>query len=284
MNMEKKMKKIFTTFIFVVFLCAPLLAQGLVAPEKQDKWPKEKPRPRIKNYGIQIKSHDVSVEIKDQVAITTVKQVFCNPNDYPLRATYLFALPAEASINNFKMTINGKEIEGKILEKSEAQKVYTDLIRKSKNVGLLEYFGRKSFKAEIYPLEPKKDTPIEIKFTELLTNDNGLIKYYYPLNTSRFNSLPVNEVKVSVKIKTTVPMRAIYSPSHKIKVTKADKNNALVEFGAKNTASSTDFTLYYSFSTKDFAMNAISYHTEDEDGYFMLMVTPKTEFKAEEIL
>ncbi len=278
------MKRLILSLIVILCLAGLTFAQEIIAESMQKDVPEGKEIPKVKNWGVQIKSHVVSVEIKDQVAITTVKQVFFNPNEYNLTGTYVFALPENASINEFKMIIDGKEIKGEIVEKAEAAKIYTDLIRKNKNAGLLEYINKKSFKATVYPLLPNKDTPIEIKYTQLLKSENELVEFEYPMNTARFSDAKIEELKLSVNLKTTVPIRSIYSPSHEIKTQKTDENNAIITFDAKNIVSDKDFELYYAYSNKDFAMNLLTYADGQEDGYFMLMVTPKTKFDETEIL
>src|SRR3954453_23117850 len=48
-----------------------------------------------------VTSHTVNVVIKDQVATTTIDQVFHNPNDWIAEGTYLFPIPAGATVDKF---------------------------------------------------------------------------------------------------------------------------------------------------------------------------------------
>src|SRR6266436_7729579 len=57
---------------------------------------------------LEVSFHNVSVEIKDQVAGTSVDEEFVNPNHQQLEGTYLFPLPSGAHIDKFSMDINGK--------------------------------------------------------------------------------------------------------------------------------------------------------------------------------
>ena len=45
-----------------------------------------------------IQSHQVNVTVQDQVAVTTIKQVFVNDGQRPAEGTYLFPLPAGAAL------------------------------------------------------------------------------------------------------------------------------------------------------------------------------------------
>ena len=71
-----------------------------------------------------VKSHRVNVVIKDQVANTHVEQVFVNHTNRPLEATFVFPLPAGASVSEFAMMMNGKRVTGAVLEKEKARLIY----------------------------------------------------------------------------------------------------------------------------------------------------------------
>src|SRR6478672_1662086 len=57
---------------------------------------------------LEVSFHHVTVDVKDQVAVTSVDQEFVNPNSQRLEGTYLFPLPPGAHIDRFSMDINGK--------------------------------------------------------------------------------------------------------------------------------------------------------------------------------
>lgn len=62
----------------------------------------------------------MSVDIKDQVAVTSVDEEFVNPNFQRLEGTYLFPLPVGAHIDKFSMDINGKMQEAELLPADKA--------------------------------------------------------------------------------------------------------------------------------------------------------------------
>ena len=76
-----------------------------------------------------IRYHRVSVTIKDQIAITHVDQVFHNPNDWTIEGTYLFPLPLDAAVSEFKLWIDGEPVDGEILEAEEARRTYEEIVR-----------------------------------------------------------------------------------------------------------------------------------------------------------
>src|SRR5215831_1225048 len=73
---------------------------------------------------LEIKEHDVQVTINNGVAVTKVTQVFHNTEKRQVEALYTFPVPNGASVANFSMWINGKEMVGEVLEKQRAREIY----------------------------------------------------------------------------------------------------------------------------------------------------------------
>lgn len=277
----RKISSLLLAAAAVVGLTASAFAQGLVVERTPDVPPEQIPRAR--NWGISIKSHLVEVEIKDQVATTKVTEVFHNPTPQQLEATFFFPLPEEAAIKQFAMTMNGKMVEGEVLEASKAREIYEGIVRAKRDPGLLEYVGRKLFRCRIFPVTPNGDTSVVMTYTELLNGENGLVRYFYPMNTTKFTDLNTEQVTVSVKVDNQIPLRSVYSPTHEVDVTRGGDRKATAGFEAKNVMPNSDFLLYYTVNTQDIGVSLVTSKEAGDDGYFMLLITPKTEYTPEEI-
>ena len=127
--------------------------------------------------------HRVNIVIEDQVAITTVEQAFRNHTDRQLEATYLFPIPKGASVNKFTMWVDGKEQAGELLDAKKATQVYTDIVRRTQDPGILEYIGNNLMRLKVFPVLPKTDQKVKISFTSVAPQDNGVVEYVYPLKT-----------------------------------------------------------------------------------------------------
>lgn len=224
-----------------------------------------------------IKYHRVSVDITDQVATTEVDQVFLNDTSYGLEGIYIFPLPEQAAISEFAMYVDGERWEGEILPRDEARSIYENIVRRRLDPALLEYVGRDTFKASIFPIEPGDERRVELAYSQVLENDGGLVKYVYPLSTERFSAAPLEEVVITVKVHSERPIRAIYSPSHEVAVDRVDEHTANVSFEAANVLPDRDFELYCTISEDDFGLNLLSYRESGKDGFFLLLVAPKVE-------
>lgn len=230
--------------------------------------------PRIlRPEALPVKFHRVDITIDNQVATTHIDQAFKNDYDIDLEGTYIFPLPEEASISDFSMYIDGKKVSGEILDKDKAREIYEDIVRKMRDPGLLEYVGRNMFKARVYPIPKHGEKRIELTYQQTIKYDNGLYSYIYPLNTEKFSPKPLEEVTISAKIKSKLPIKTLYSPSHTVD-TKINQYEASCGFEDKNVKPDKDFVLYYTVSDKDVGLNLLTFRKLKEDGYFMLFLAP----------
>jgi Ca-activated chloride channel family protein len=266
------------TLALLLSSAGAVYADGVVIVEP----PPGVPAPEAPN--LVIKYHRVQVEITDQVATTEVDQVFLNDTDYDLEGIYIFPLPEEASISEFAMYVDGERWEGEILPRDEARAIYEEIVRRRLDPALLEYVGRDTFKASIFPIEPGDERRVELAYTQVLENDGGLIKYVYPLDTERFSAEPLEEVVISVRVESAQPIRAIYSPSHDVAVDRVDEHTVNVSFEASDVLPDKDFELYYTLSDDEFGLNLLSYRESGEDGFFLLLVAPQVDVDEREVV
>ena len=270
----------------VLPLFTPLAARadGLIVVEPPPCDVGRCPEPVLIADQLAIKSHRVSVEIKDQVATTRVDQVFHNPNDWVAEGTYIFPIPDGASIGEFAMWVDGKKIEANLLDATEARRIYDDIVRSMRDPALLEYIGRGAVQASVFPIPPFGDQQIEIEYSEVLTSQNGLNRYVYGLDTERFSALPLEQVSVRVAVESPDPVRAVYSPTHRIAVDRQDDRRFVAGWEAAGITPDTDFELFYSATPNPVAANLVSYwDAAATEGYFMLLAAPGIETGAEVI-
>lgn len=231
-----------------------------------------------------VKNHNVTVTLENQIARTRVDQTFINESSYALEGTYIFPLPEDAAISEFAMWVDGKRIEGRVLDKHQARRIYEDIVRRQRDPALLEYVGRNAFQARIYPIPPHSEKRVEIEYSQILKADGGLIRYVYPLNTEKFSPKPLKNVSVTVSLRSNVALKAIYSPSHDISLTRKGDYEARIGYEASNVKPDRDFVLYYSVAQDEIGLNLISYNERGEDGFFVMLVAPKLQVERTRVV
>jgi Ca-activated chloride channel family protein len=253
-------------------LSAPARATGLLVPTDGSLPP------------LAIKYHRAEVKIKDRVAVTHIDQAFVNSTDRDLEATFLFPLPKGATVDDFYLYVNGKRTKGEILEKDRARNIYEGIVRRMQDPGLLEYVGGDMFQCRVYPVPRRGEQRIEIKFSQVMPFEGGLVKYVYPMRTDRQSSRTLQDFTMSVSLESKVPIKTVYSPSHQIYVRKPDDHRAVAGFETSAALLDRDFQLFFTVSEKDIGLNLLTYRERGEPGFFMIMASPKNEFTEREII
>lgn len=226
---------------------------------------------------VYIVRHDISVEITDQVAKTTVTEVFRNPTNRVREATFRFYLPEGTAVDGFEMIVNGEPTQGKLLDANEARGIYEGIVRRDMDPGLLQFVGRQMFEARVYPVVANGDTTITIRYTQTLTAEAGLMRYRYPLNTSKYSPTEVESMTLTTRITTTQPLRMVYSPSHTVSVERIDTHRAAAVFSGTNVVSDRDFMLFWATGGDAVDLSMLNWReSADTDGYFMLSLSPQT--------
>ena len=231
-----------------------------------------------------IKNQRVTVTITNQVATTHVKQVFQNSVDRDLEAVYIFPLPKAAAISEFAMMVNGKRMKGELLEKQRAAQIYRSIVSRMRDPGLLEYMDRNLLRIRVYPVPRRGEQLIEVKYSQVIKLDTGIGQYVYPLKTGKAASRTLEDFSVAVSLKSKVPIKTVYSPSHKVSISRKSDREAVVGFEEEKGLLDRDFTLYYTVSEKDVGLNLLTHRQKGKDGYFMLMIAPKVEVSADEVI
>ncbi len=166
---------------------------------------------------LDIIEHSVEVTINNGIAVTHVNQVFKNRENRQVEALYTFPVPKGASVANFSMWINGKEMVGEVVEKKRAREIYNSYKQKRRDPGLLEQTDYKTFEMRIFPIAANAEQRVQISYYQELAFDHDWATWVYPLATST-GKRPENRVNgrfsVLANIKSIVPIVQVESPSH----------------------------------------------------------------------
>jgi Ca-activated chloride channel homolog len=259
--------------ILLLALCAGTAwADGIIIPE-------------FPFQNLAIKYHRVEVEIEDQTAYTEIDQVFLNREPRDIEGTYIFPLPKDASFSAFSMHVDGEPLTAEILEADEAREIYEEIVRQRIDPALLEYVGQGAYRARIFPIPAEGEKRVQLAYDELLTMDADIVRYLYPLNTEKFSSEPLEDVSVTVTIRSQMPIKAIYSPSHEIVIERNGENEAKVVYADEGVTPDKDFVLYYTVAREEVGVSLLTFWSDEETkGYYMLLAAPQVEPEEEQVI
>jgi len=229
-----------------------------------------------RNVSLSVGYHKVNVDIRDQIARTTIEETFVNHTDSQLEGVFHFPLPQDASISGFAMWIGDQMIEADVVEKQRAREIYEEIMRERRDPGLLEWTGGNIFKARVWPIFGNSEKRIRITYTQVLPLKSNAYRYSYALQSEMLQQHPLEELSLTVTVQSAAPLKAVSSPTHTVRLSKTE-NAAKVEFSAQQHTPTRDFEVVVELGDKAPTV-AVVPHRRGNDGYFMVqLTTPSTE-------
>ena len=228
---------------------------------------------------VAMSGYRVEGTVTDQVAELTYRITFHNPTDRRLEGMLMVPIPAETSLSGFSMTVGGKETKGELLEASQAASIYEGIVRQQRDPGLLELVGERMFRARVFPIEPRGDVVATLKLTQTLPQSGGLVSLRVPMRSAHLGAAETGRASARIALRTTDPMRSLFSPSSEVKVERTSDREAVITY-EESSSGPQDLALMYSLKRDPLAAGVLAYHEAGEDGAFMLSLSPKLEDAA----
>jgi Ca-activated chloride channel family protein len=234
---------------------------------------------------LEIEEHSVEVTVENGIAVTEVTQVFRNLEDRIVEALYTFPVPRGASVSNFSMWIQGKEMVGEVVEKKRAREIYDSYKARRIDPGLLEQADFRSFEMRIFPIGPRAEQRVQVTYYQELDADDDWVTYVYPLATStrrEVASRTRGKFALSARLRSVVPIAKVESPSHGDDFAFAHRNETFAEASLETSGGdlSRDVVLAYRLSKPVTGADIVTSKPAGEDGYFCLVLTPGDELAA----
>ncbi|MCX7400273.1 MAG: VIT and VWA domain-containing protein [Planctomycetales bacterium] len=233
---------------------------------------------------LEIKEHDVSVVINNGIAVTEVRQIFHNTEQRIVEALYTFPVPAGASVSNFSMIINGKEMIGEVVEKKRARQIYESYKTVKRDPGLLEQVDYKTFELRIFPIPAGADQHIKVTYCQQLDFDHNNATWVYPLSTTTrkdINQKTTGKFSLTVDIKSEIPITKLVSPSHEqdFAITSYTPNYTRASLEVQKGDLSRDVVIAFDTERARTGVDMIASKQQGEDGYFLMTVTAGKELE-----
>jgi len=227
---------------------------------------------------LEIRDHDVRVVINNGIAVTTVNQVFLNTENRVVEALYTFPVPKDASVANFSMWINGREMIGEVVEKERAREIYDSYKRVGRDPGLLEQVDYRSFEMRIFPIAAGAEQRVSVTYYQELDVDHDWATYIYPLATDTRRDIDqraTGRFSCQIDVRSEVPVIQMESPSHAAGFSIAEFNSGYWQASLETAEGdlSRDVILAYHLSRPRTGMDMIASRQAGEDGFLALALT-----------
>ena len=234
---------------------------------------------------LKIDRHHIKIGVKNQLATTKVDQIFVNPNDFVVDGMYIFPVPDDAVVSNLTLSIDGKLVNGELLSQEQSQQIYRKSVHYGRNKAILEHLGTRAFVVEVPQIPAYGERRVQFEYSQIISADSGLTKYTYPLSLAKSASAPIRNLHIEMEIESDDALRTIHSPAHEVTINRKDDRHVHVSYEGTDVDPDDDFLCYYSVSDDNFGITLLTHRADEkEDGYFMLLVSPKYEVKQTEIV
>ena len=272
------MKRIAMVLTLGLVLTPPSFAAGLLQPRDGSTPP------------LQIRSHEVRVVINNGFAVTEVDQVFHNPHDRDLDATYTFPLPAEASLSELSMWIDGDEVMGEVVEKERAREVFRQERAAGRETALAEKRDYLAFDVFVSPVPAGSDVRVRLVYLQPLEIEAGVGRYVYPLEEGgidgearRFWDIEPQvqgRFAFDCSVRSSYPLQGVrvkgYEDLANVAQVSPDTWSVWINNDQGGAASlSSDIVVYYMLAPDLPArVDLLTYRADDGPGTFLVAITP----------
>ena len=131
---------------------------------------------------LELRSVDVNVKTAGDMAVTEVTHVFHNSADERREGTFRFPVPEGALLIGLALEIDGKMVEGEIVEREKARAVYEKIVDEMLDPALLEWEEGNWFKLRVFPLEAAADKKVVIRYVTPMQRAGNAWEYGYSLS------------------------------------------------------------------------------------------------------
>jgi Ca-activated chloride channel family protein len=126
-----------------------------------------------------------SVEVDARITALTsgveVAQVFRNPYDVPLEATYVFPLPDRAAVTAFRMEADDRVVEGVLKERGQARHDYDQAIAEGRRAAIAEEERPDVFTMRVGNIVSGERVTVRLTLSQPLPYEDGAATFRFPL-------------------------------------------------------------------------------------------------------
>ncbi|HTQ03263.1 MAG TPA: VIT and VWA domain-containing protein [Polyangiaceae bacterium] len=126
---------------------------------------------------LRLQSVHVRAEQRGDMAEIEVTHRFENDADRVLEGTFRFPMPDGALLTGLAMEIDGKLVDGELVEREKARKAYESVVDAMADPALLEWEHGSTFKMRVFPLEPGRPKVVTLHYLAPLRRSGGELAF-----------------------------------------------------------------------------------------------------------
>src|SRR5262249_52024398 len=132
-----------------------------------------------------LRKHHIDLHIENGFARTTIDQTYFNHDTRRLEGSFRFQVPPDASLSPLALYVDGRLMEGGMVERDYARDVFEEIVYRQKDPALLEWQEGGLFTMRVFPLEGRQEKRILLSYTQKLPTHFGQAQYRCPAGPGR---------------------------------------------------------------------------------------------------
>lgn len=288
---------LFFTFGLAAALAAPARGEGLYL------FPKGSPGARTP---APVVAGIADIAVNGITGRTTVRQTFLNPEKSWVEGIYVFPLPEDAAVDQMRLRVDDRTIEGKVEERRAARQRFERAADAGKRASLLEQERPNLFTMSVANIPPNGRIEVEIAYQQAVSFQDGRYSIRFPMAvTPRYLPAPTaytgvkdgrdesdgkageivfplreldapksNPMAIRVLLNPGLPIGVLESGSHKLMVAEPEEGQYDITLAAGAVASDRDFSLEWTLEAEAEPTPAIFIEETEGAAYLLAMVVP----------
>jgi len=253
---------------------------------------------------------DVEIVVTGTIARVKLEQHFRNPGQDWVEGIYVFPLPEDAAVDQLRLRIGERVIEGEIKEKRQAKAIYKAAKQAGQKASLLSQQRPNIFTTSVANIGPREMVTVTLEYQQTIRLDQGRFSLRFPMTITRrfipgvkqvddvgyesnrvFNTDTVPDATetsppfgahgsnnhaaaVSVDLMPGFPVANIDSLYHPVEKTQIDDQHYRIELHRDQHESNADFVLEWSPLQQEEPFASLFVEHKDNQQFVLAMLMP----------
>ncbi|MCZ7645791.1 MAG: VIT domain-containing protein [Planctomycetota bacterium] len=130
---------------------------------------------------LELLKYDLRVAVHGALSLTEMEMTFRNNEGRQMEGRFQYLLPPGATISRFAKEVDGKLMEGEVVETQRARAIYRQVLHTLRDPALLEQDQGNKFSAKVFPIPANGTVRLVLGYTQTLAMKGGQRKLTVPL-------------------------------------------------------------------------------------------------------
>jgi len=217
---------------------------------------------------------DVRITLDGRVLRYEINETFVNRGGAVGEADYLLPLPRNAAFEDLALEINGELVNGETLPADRARGIYEEIVRRSRDPGLVEWMGQGLLRTRIFPIAAGETKRVVIRFRAVAPREGNALRIDYLSGGTTPGSVESSApTSLSLLIPRGDAYGTPYSPTHQLDVVEGSSALRAREIRVRGDASRLT-ALVPVREGASAAITSVAYAPAGEDGFALITLSP----------